>query len=108
MKRPTLIFYFSIKPSSFHQKRVFGHLGRGGGRASVTDGRTELMIIIVIIIVTRPRPAFGRLGLGGLSRGYSSYRLTSHASLRACGAQLGGKKKQFSDKLTENQLLLLI
>ena len=28
--------------------------------------------IIIIIIITRPRPAFGRLGLGGLSRGYSS------------------------------------
>ena len=50
-----------------------------------------LVIIIIIIIITGPRPAFGRLGLGGSSRGYSSYRLTSHASLRACGAQLGGK-----------------
>ena len=27
----------------------------------------------IIIIFTRPRPAFGRLGLGGLSRGYSSH-----------------------------------
>ena len=40
-----------------------------------------IIIIIIIIIITRPRPAFGRLGLGW----------TSHASLRACGAQLGGK-----------------
>ena len=28
---------------------------------------------IIIIIVTRPRPAFGRLGLGVSSRGYSSH-----------------------------------
>ena len=29
--------------------------------------------IIIIIIITRPRPAFGRLGLGGSLRGYSSH-----------------------------------
>ena len=32
-----------------------------------------IIIIITIIIITRPRPAFGRLGLGGSSRGYSSH-----------------------------------
>ena len=33
---------------------------------------TIIITIIIIIIITRPRPAFGRLGLGGSSRGYSS------------------------------------
>ena len=47
--------------------------------------------VVIIIIITRPWPAFGRLGLGGSSGGYSSHGLTSNASLRACGAQLGGK-----------------
>ena len=28
-----------------------------------------MMMKIIIIIITRPRPAFGRLGLGGSSRG---------------------------------------
>ena len=51
----------------------------------------EVAIVIFIIIITRPWPAFGRLGLGGLSGGYSSHGLTSNASLRACGAQLEGK-----------------
>ena len=37
-----------------------------------------------------PEPAFGRLGLGGTSGGYSSHGRTSHASLRAYGAQLEG------------------
>ena len=32
-----------------------------------------IIIIVVIIINTRPRPAFGRLGLGGSLRGYSSH-----------------------------------
>ena len=57
----------------------------------ISECYARYIIIIIIIIISRPRPAFGRLGLGGSSRGYSSYRLTSHASLRACGAQLGGK-----------------
>ena len=30
-------------------------------------------LVIVVIIITRPRPAFGRLGLGGSSGGYSSH-----------------------------------
>ena len=50
-----------------------------------------IISIIIIIIITRPRPAFGRLGLGGSSEGYSSHGKTSHASLRAYGAQLGGE-----------------
>ena len=37
-----------------------------------------------------PEPAFGRLGLGGSSGGYTSHGYTSHASLCACGAQLVG------------------
>ena len=32
-----------------------------------------IIIIIIIIIITRPWPAFGRLGLGGSSGGYSSH-----------------------------------
>ena len=51
---------------------------------------SQVIIIIIIIIITRPRPAFGRLGLGGSLGGNSSHGYTSHASLRAYGAQLGG------------------
>ena len=42
-----------------------------------------------------PEPAFGRLGLGGSSGGYSSHGYTSHASLRTYGAQLGGDRLFF-------------
>ena len=41
-----------------------------------------------------PEPAFGRLGLGGLSGGYISHGYTSHASLRAFRAQLGADSGQ--------------
>ena len=50
-----------------------------------------IIIIIIIIIITRPWPAFGRLGLGGSSGVYSSHGQISHVSLRAFGAQLGVK-----------------
>ena len=43
-----------------------------------------------IFSVLGPTPAFGRLALCGLSGGYSSHGYTSHASLRAFGAQLEG------------------
>ena len=66
-----------------------------------------VVVVIIIIIITRPWPAFGRLGLGGSSRGYSSHGLTSNASLRTCGAQLG-RKEQFCYKETYKHLLLLI
>ena len=40
----------------------------------VVDANLEnITIMIAIIIITRPRPAFGRLGLGGWSGGYSSH-----------------------------------
>ena len=45
----------------------------------------------VIIIITRPWPAFGRQGLVGSSGGYTYHGYTSHASPRACGARLGRK-----------------
>ena len=32
-----------------------------------------IVVIIILIIFTRPRPAFGQLGLGGSSRGYSPH-----------------------------------
>ena len=51
--------------------------------------RTVIIDIIIIIIFTRPRPAFGRLGLGGSSGGYTYHGYTTHASPRACGARLG-------------------
>ena len=38
---------------------------------------------------TRLWPAFGRQSLVGSSGGYTSHGYTSHASPRACGAQLG-------------------
>ena len=44
-----------------------------------------------------PEPAFGRLGLGGSSGGYSSHGYISHASLRAYGAQLGGDSSSSED-----------
>ena len=50
-----------------------------------------VVVVIIIIIITRPWPAFGRQGLGGSSGVYSSHGQISHVSLRACGAQLGGK-----------------
>ena len=46
--------------------------------------------VTIHLKILGPEPAFGRLGLGGSSGGYSSHGYTSHASLRACGAQLGG------------------
>ena len=46
---------------------------------------------IIIIIITRPWPAFGRQGLVGSSGGYTYHGYTSHASPRACGARLGRK-----------------
>ena len=46
-------------------------------------------ISTIIIIITRPWPAFGRQGLVGSSGGYTSHGYTSHASPRACGARLG-------------------
>ena len=48
-----------------------------------------IMVIVIIIIITRPWPAFGRQGLVGSSGGYTYHGYTSHASPRACGAQLG-------------------
>ena len=51
-------------------------------------GSLTLTGVIIIIIITRPRPAFGRLGLGGSLGGYSNQEYTSHASPRACGARL--------------------
>ena len=45
-----------------------------------------------MILTTRPRPAFGRLSLGGSSGENSSLGYTSHSSLRAYGAQLGGDR----------------
>ena len=52
--------------------------------------RSENLNKISYLTILGPEPAFGQLGLDGLSGGYSSYGYTSHASLRACGAQLGG------------------
>ena len=52
---------------------------------------TLIIIIITIIIITRPWPAFGRQGLVGSSGGYTYHGYTSHASPRACGARLGRK-----------------
>ena len=39
----------------------------------ISSDNTLLYQPIIIIIITRPRPAFGRLGLGGSSGGYSSH-----------------------------------
>ena len=59
--------------------------------ASVTYSPVKvfLIFIIIIIIITRPWPAFGRQGLVGSSGGYTYHGYTSHASPRACGARLG-------------------
>ena len=54
-----------------------------------------------------PEPAFGRLGLGGTLGGYSSHGYTSHASLRACGAQLGGDRLGFKRPTKDGEDLLL-
>ena len=49
------------------------------------------------LLVLGPEPAFGRLGLDGSLGGYSSHGYTSHASLRAHGAQLGGNSCSSED-----------
>ena len=54
-----------------------------------------------------PEPAFGRLGLGGSLGGYSSHGYTSHASLRAYGAQLGGDRLVFKRPTKDGEELLL-
>ena len=54
-----------------------------------------------------PEPAFSRLGLGGLLGGYSSHGYTSHASLRAYGAQLGGDRLVFKRPTKDGEDLLL-
>ena len=60
---------------------------KGGGRKGFVEASVPLntliiiiiiititiTITIIIIIITRPWPAFGRLGLGGSSGGYSSH-----------------------------------
>ena len=68
---------------------------------------TIARLVIVTIIITRPRPAFGRLGLGGSSGGYSSHGYTSHAPLRAYGAQLGGERLFFKRLTKDGEDLLL-
>ena len=59
--------------------------------------------VINIIIITRPRPAFGRLGLGGSLGWYTYHGYTSHASPRACGARLGQKKARIVGNMQEFQ-----
>ena len=49
----------------------------------------NIITTTIIIIITRPRPAFGRLGLGASLGGYTYHGYTSHASPPACGARLG-------------------
>ena len=41
------------------------------GRQKAQSNTLNIIAIIIIIIDTRPRPAFGRLGLGGSSGGYT-------------------------------------
>ena len=54
-----------------------------------------VQLVVLIFAKLGPEPAFGRLGLGGSSGGYSSHGYTSHASLRTYGAQLGGDRLFF-------------
>ena len=53
----------------------------------------EVFIIIIIIIITRPKPAYGRQGLAGLWGQYTDQAGTfwgvANISLRAFSAQLG-------------------
>ena len=48
-----------------------GQIVKGGTSEVTVVG--SVLLINIIIIITRPRPAFGRLGLGGSSGGYSSH-----------------------------------
>ena len=61
--------------------------------------------LFVSILYTRPRA--GRLGLGGLSGGYSSHGYTSQALLRAKGAQLRGDRLLFKRRIKDGEDLLL-
>ena len=62
---------------------------------------------IRICIWLGPEPAFGRLGLGWSLGGYSSHGYTSHASLRAYGAQLRGDILVFKRPTKDGEDLLL-
>ena len=62
--------------------------------------KVSLEQFIIVLLPLGPEPAFRRLDLGGSSGGYSSYGYTSHASLCADSAQLGG------DRLFSNVYLL--
>ena len=62
-----------------------------GKRKSLPDKVTFAQVFLLRKFYnTRPRPAFGRLALGGLSGGYSSHGYTSYTRLRAYDAELGG------------------
>ena len=61
----------------------------------VKDGAEVRMIALIIIIITRPKPAYGRQGLAG-SWGQDTDQAGTfwgvlNVSLRAFGAQLGYK-----------------
>ena len=73
-----------------------------------------LLVLLVLLdnssddfLLLGPEPAFGRLGLGGSLGGHSSHGFTSHASLRAYGAQLGGDRLVFKRPTKDGEDLLL-
>ena len=53
---------------------------------------THVFILNEYFIELGPKPAFGRLGLGGSSGECSSHGYTFRASLRAYSTQLGGDR----------------
>ena len=61
---------------------------------TVTSNYTYFFVLFNKLV---SEPAFGWLGLGGSLGGYGSHGYTSHASLRAYGAQLGGDSSSSED-----------
>ena len=78
-----ITFFYMIVDNTYNDNE---DIQRGGGGGSVQQRpwpqlcstlhctcRHYHLYTTIIIIITRPRPAFGRLGLGGSSGGYNSH-----------------------------------
>ena len=76
----------------FYTKKTFWHFG----------------VLLGILGKLGPEPAFGRLGLGGSSGGYSSHGYSSHVLLLAYSTQLGGDRLFFKILTKDGEDLLLV
>ena len=86
--------YGELSPASFTGKLMGGLCALCGIffltlPLPIVVNRFISIFCLFLFYILGPEPAFGRLGLDGLSGGYSSHGYTSQALLRAKGAQLG-------------------